>query len=268
VEVRRLEDKEEIFGILQQDRLYAAYAIGDLESGLFEKCQWAAAYEDGKAKALCLLFKGLAPNAVFCMGESAGLAVILGSVLRPGRVFFAARPEHMPSLRAFYDLDPAETLIRMALTAAEFHPDEGRAVRLTSQDIHGLNTLYRMGGGTGFASYQVSQGAFYGILRDGKIVATAGTHVISPKYGIACVGNVFTHPDYRGHGYAAACTSAVVRDVLAAGCRDVVLNVRQDNSPAIQVYTRLGFTENSRYQEACATRKGSIRALLERLLTG
>ncbi|MDO9065934.1 MAG: hypothetical protein Q7U96_02485 [Chloroflexota bacterium] len=56
MEVRRLEDKEEIFSILKQDRLYAAYAIGDLESGLFEKCQWAAAYEDGKAKALCLLF--------------------------------------------------------------------------------------------------------------------------------------------------------------------------------------------------------------------
>ena len=62
---------------------------------LFEKCQWAAAYEDGRAAALCLLFKGLTPNAVFCMGKSAGLALVLGSVMRPGRVFFAALPEHM-----------------------------------------------------------------------------------------------------------------------------------------------------------------------------
>ncbi len=268
MEVRRLEDKEEIYSILKTDRLYSAYAIGDLESGLFEKCQWAAAFDDGEPKALCLLFKGLVPNAVFCMGEPSGLAVILGSVLRPGRVFFAARPEHVPSLRAFYDLDPAETLIRMALTEKQFQPNQGRAVRLTSQDIHGLNSLYRMGGGTGFAPYQVTQGIFYGVRLDGKVIATAGTHVISPKYGIACVGNVFTHPDHRGHGLAAACTSAVVRDVLAAGCRDVVLNVRQDNSAAIRVYTKLGFAENSRYEEAYATRKGSVRALLERLLTG
>jgi ribosomal protein S18 acetylase RimI-like enzyme len=268
VEVRRLEDKEEIFSILKQDRLYAAYAIGDLEAGLFEKCQWVAAYEDGTARALCLLFKGLTPNAVFCMGSGSGLAVILGSVMRPGRVFFAARPEHVPSLRAYYDLDPGETLIRMALTAAEFRADEGRAVRLTSRDIHALNALYRLGGGTGFATYQVTQGIFYGVRMDGKVIATAGTHVISPKYGIGCVGNVFTHPDYRGHGYAAVCTSAVVRDVLAAGCRDVVLNVRHDNAPAIHAYTRLGFAEHSRYQEAYATRRGSLRALLERLLRG
>jgi GNAT superfamily N-acetyltransferase len=240
VEVRRLEDKEEIFSILKQDRLYAAYAIGDLEAGLFEKCQWVAAYEDGTARALCLLFKGLTPNAVFCV----------------------------PSLRAYYDLDPGETLIRMALTAAEFRADEGRAVRLTSRDIHALNALYRLGGGTGFATYQVTQGIFYGVRMDGKVIATAGTHVISPKYGIGCVGNVFTHPDYRGHGYAAVCTSAVVRDVLAAGCRDVVLNVRHDNTPAIHAYTRLGFAEHSRYQEAYATRRGSLRALLERLLRG
>jgi ribosomal protein S18 acetylase RimI-like enzyme len=268
VEVKKLEDKEEIYSILKQDRLYAAYAIGDLEPSLFEKCQWAAAYQEGKPKALCLLFKGLTPNAVFCMGDGAGLVVILGSVLRPGRVFFAARPEHVPSLRALYDLDPAETLIRMAVTAAEFRPDEGSAVRLTPHDTHGLNTLYRMGGGTGFASYQVSEGIFYGVRRDGKVIATAGTHVMSPKYGIGCVGNVFTHPDFRGHGYAAACISAVVRDVLAAGCRDVVLNVRQDNGPAIHVYARLGFREHSRYEEAYGTRKGSLRALLERLLTG
>jgi ribosomal protein S18 acetylase RimI-like enzyme len=174
----------------------------------------------------------------------------------------------MPSLRAFYDLDPAETLIRMALTEARFQPHEGSAVRLTSRDIHGLNTLYRMGGGTGFADYQVSQGIFYGVRLDGKVVATAGTHVVSPHYGIGCVGNVFTHPGYRGHGYAEACTSAVVRDVFAAGCRDVVLNVRHDNGAAIHVYSRLGFVEHSRYEEACATRKGSLRALLERLLTG
>jgi hypothetical protein len=90
VEVRRLDDKEEIFSILKQDRIYAAYAIGDLETGLFEKCQWAAAYEDGKAKALCLLFKGLVPNAVFCMGEGPGLAVILGSVMRPGACAIAS----------------------------------------------------------------------------------------------------------------------------------------------------------------------------------
>lgn len=266
--VRRLTAPDEIYEILRQDRLYAAYAIGDLEGALFEKCEWAASYEDGRASALCLLFKGLTPNAVFCMGKSAGLALILGSVMRPGRVFFAALPEHTATLRAFYDLDPAETLIRMSLTAATFRPLESKAVRLTSQDVEGLNELYRLGGGSGFAPFQVTQGIFYGVRSGGRLVATAGTHVVSPKYGIGCVGNVFTHPGFRRRGYAADCTSAVTRDVLSAGCSDVVLNVRSDNDSAISVYRRLGYLEQSRYMEAYATRKGSIRALLQRLLVG
>ena len=266
--VRRLEERDEIYEILRQDRLYAAYAIGDLEGTLFEKCQWAAAYEDGRAAALCLLFKGLTPNAVFCMGKSAGLALVLGSAMRPGRVFFAALPEHAATLRAFYDLDPPETLIRMALTAGTFRPVESNAVRLTSQDVDGLNELYRLGGGSGFAPFQVTQGIFYGIRSGGKLVATAGTHVISPKYDIGCVGNVFTHPAFRRRGYAAACTSAVTRDVFSSGCGDVVLNVRADNETAIRVYQRLGYLEHSRYIEAYGTRKGSLRALVQRLLVG
>ena len=58
MEVRRLEDKEEIYAILSEDRLYAAYAIGDLESGLFEKCQWAAAYEDGQRQGAVPALQG------------------------------------------------------------------------------------------------------------------------------------------------------------------------------------------------------------------
>ena len=268
VQVKRLEDKDQILSILQGDRLYAAYAIGDLDPGMFGKCEWAAAYDGSTAKSLCLLFKGLTPNALFCLGEPAGLAVILGSAMRPGRVFFAAKHTHLPTIRAFYDLEAVESLMRMALTAAEFQPAGGHATLLSSRDMYDLNDLYRLGGGSGFAPYQVTQGIFYGVYADGQLAATAGTHVIAPELGIACVGNVFTHPGYRGRGFARVCTSAVVRDVLAKGCRDVVLNVRQDNSPALRAYRRLGFAEHSAFAEVYGTRKGSWRALLTRLWTG
>lgn len=268
LQVKRLTDKDVIYDILKADRLYAAYAIGDLEPGLFEKCQWAAAYDGAEPVALALLFKGLIPNAVFCMGRSDGLAAILSGPLKPGRVFFAAKQELTPTIRTFYDLDPAETLIRMHVTGDRFQPAPGEAVRLTIKDVGDLNALYRLGGGTGFAPFQVSMGRFFGVRVGGRLVSTAGTHVVAPHYAIACVGNVFTHPDFRGRGYAAACTSAVVRDVLDEGCRDVVLNVRHDNAKALSIYRRLGFLEHSRYAEAFATRKGSLVALLQRLFIG
>ena len=46
-----LTAKSEILGFLETDRLYAAYAIGDLEPGLFEQCEWFGAMDGGGARA-------------------------------------------------------------------------------------------------------------------------------------------------------------------------------------------------------------------------
>ena len=52
-----------------------------------------------------------------------------------------------------------------------------------------------------------------------------GTHVISPTARLAVVGNVLTHVDYRGRGFATAVTGAVTAELLRT-CDQVVLNVR------------------------------------------
>ena len=49
---------------------------------------------------------------------------------------------------------------------------------------------------------------------------------------LAVVGNVLTHMDYRGRGFATAVTGAVTAELLRT-CDQVVLNVRADNPPAI-----------------------------------
>ena len=45
---RRLTDKSEILAYLETDRLYAAYAIGDLEQDMYEQCTWIGAERGGK----------------------------------------------------------------------------------------------------------------------------------------------------------------------------------------------------------------------------
>ena len=88
---------------------------------------------------------------------------------------------------------------------------------------------------------QVEGGVFYGVFVEGQLVAVAGTHLTSPTYRVAAVGNIFTHPEYRGRGYGTATTSAVVAELLAGGIRDLVLNLSQNNEGAIRIYERLGF---------------------------
>jgi ribosomal protein S18 acetylase RimI-like enzyme len=253
-QVRALSNKDEILAFLQQDRVYAAYAIGDLEPSLFAQCQWFGAEEDGKMQALALFFTGLQLPALFTMGDANGVAAILDSALQPERAYFTCRAEHLPVVEAFYDLDEVEEMFRMTIASADFRPVPGFVIRLNLAHLDQLRELYHLGGGSAFAPYQLRDGVYYGIKVGGQLVSVAGTHLVSPTFGVAAVGNIFTHPNHRHRGYATACTSQVVEELLTQG-PDVVLNVNQQNAEAIGVYEKLGFHKYCPYIEVVGERK-------------
>jgi predicted GNAT family acetyltransferase len=95
--------------------------------------------------------------------------------------------------------------------------------------------------------------------------------VISPAAKLAVVGNVMTHTDFRGRGYATAVTSAVTADLLKF-CDQVVLNVRADNPPALAAYRRLGYQVHLTFEERLIHRSelpwngwtGALRRMLAR----
>jgi predicted GNAT family acetyltransferase len=93
---------------------------------------------------------------------------------------------------------------------------------------------------------------------DGALVAAGGTHTVATRYGLAAIGNILTLPAHRGHGYAAAVTAAVVAELLANGCRTVLLNVAEHNQVAGRLYARLGFQTHCHYQEGVLQRHTPI----------
>lgn len=236
-----LADKAEILAYLETDRLYAAYAIGDLDPGMFEQCTWAAAEQRGQLRALTLYYRGLEPPALFLMGEIGGLQAILQDVLCPRSVYLTCRPEHLSLTHDFYAWDEVVPMWRMVLSPTRFQPVDGERVRLTSEHTGQLAGLYALGGGLAFSPAQVQGGVFYGAFVAGRLVAVAGTHLVSTTHSVGAVGNIYTHPDYRRQGHGTATTSAVVAELLRSGIRDVILNVGQDNAAAIRIYERLGF---------------------------
>jgi RimJ/RimL family protein N-acetyltransferase len=142
----------------------------------------------------------------------------------------------------------------MVVDRASFEPYLGGAERLVPADIGDLNRLYQLGLGAGFPASILEDGVYYGVRIGGRLVAAAGTHVINDREGIAVVGNVLTHTDYRGQGHAKAVTSGVTADLLAR-VPDVALNVYADNQPAIAAYARLGYREYCRLGEWVAYRR-------------
>ena len=253
-----LKDKAEIYAFLQRERFYTAYAIADLEHDLFPHTRWAGAERDGTMASLGLLFNRLDPPAVFVAGEPEGVRMILKWKLCPQQALFTFRDEHRSAVESSYEFTQSERMLRMVLDPAGFRPPPIHAERLGLENIDELEEFYREATETGvvtaFSAYQVEQGVFYGVRFRGKLVSAAGTHVVSPTYRIAAVGNVFTLPLFRGRGYATACTAAVVQELLRRGL-DVVLNVNVNNAAAIGIYRRLGFRPYCEIIEAVGIRK-------------
>ena len=165
-----------------------------------------------------------------------------------------SRPEHLTVLEAYYDLDDVQRMLRMAITPADFRRVSGPTVKLDPSHLAALRQLYRLGGGDAFAPYQLRDGVYYGVEADGQLVSAAGTHLVSPNFGVAGVGNIFTHPNHRRRGYGTACTSQVVEELLNQNL-NVVLNVNGENAEAIGVYERLGFRRHCPYIEVIGNRK-------------
>ena len=81
---------------------------------------------------------------------------------------------------------------------------------------------------------------YYVAERDGEWLAGAGGYVEDD--GTPNVFGVWTRPDARGQGQAAACTRAVVDWARATGATEVRLWATDTNAAARRVYDRLGFT--------------------------
>lgn len=252
---RAVADRDEIAAFLRTDRLYAAYAFGDLDGPSRERAGWGMAYDRaGRPVALGMHHEGLVPQPLFLMGDPEGCRAILADVIRPRDAYFQAMPQIEPAMREHYELDEPLVMLRMVVDGETFRPFAGTAERLVAADTEELNRLYQLGFRTGFPPSIFDDGLYYGVRVRGRLVAAAGTHVLNAREGIAIVGNVMTHIDYRGHDFAKMVTGAVVAELLSR-TRDVALNVHADNAPAIAAYERLGFVTHCQFVERLGRRR-------------
>lgn len=88
------------------------------------------------------------------------------------------------------------------------------------------------------ASRAIERLRYHGVFSGDKLVSIAGAYVRTPRIWV--IGDVYTHPEHRGRGYAKAATSSITEFALASGA-EALLHVSRDNKPAIRVYESLGY---------------------------
>jgi ribosomal protein S18 acetylase RimI-like enzyme len=113
------------------------------------------------------------------------------------------------------------------------------ALVLTADDVPEILDLVERTRPGPFRKRTAELGTYLGIRREGALVAMAGERMRLPGY--TEISAVCTDPAYRGAGLAARLIGAI-----AAGIRDrgdvPFLHTAHDNTGAIRLYERLGFT--------------------------
>ena len=256
--IERLAERGSIRALLEPEGAYAAYALAQLAPPLLADSEWWSASDPTGARALVLHSRGGLGRAMVTVGDAAALDVVLGLHPGPRFCFASFRPEHKEVLQRHFMLARNQLMVRMSVTKETFKPVAGEAIRLSGRDIGRINRLYvAEGGPASYSSRHIDQGVYYGVIQDDRLVSIAGTHANSPGERVAVVGNVFTHPRYRGLGLATIATSAVTGTLLRH-CDLVALTVEASNVPALAVYGKLGYGQVCTLYETPAVRKDAL----------
>lgn len=241
--VRAEHDRAVLAELLGRDPVLHAYQLGDLDDFFWPYTSWFR-----RGDRVALLYHGVELPTLLAFAappDSAELAALLTDLapLLPARLWAHLSPGLDATLERWFHVEDAAPHHRMALT------DPARLARVTPAgaplgpvDLPELLALYAAAyPGNWFDPRMLDTGQYVGIREAGDLVAVAGVHVWSPTWQVAALGNVTTHPRARGRGLAGAAVAA-----LCARLRDsvdhVTLNVRADNTAAVRLYQRLGFT--------------------------
>ena len=278
--ISRRRDVDGLAAQLQPRRYLAAYALAQLEPGAWERSEWWSCVTSGGGgqdglgvmggeAIVCHSLGGLGA-ATTLLGAADGVGEILALHPGPARTFAICEPHHLGALEGAHELPTQRRMLRMLATRRTFRPVgplTGETLELSGRHVQVVNRLYSSEGGpTRYAREHIEEGCYQGVVAEGRLVAVAGTHSISRRYGISVLGNVFTHPQQRGFGFGTAATSAATAALLRE-TEEVVLSVDPQNEPAVRAYRRLGYVEVGAIVEASASRRVSgVQTTLRRWL--
>jgi ribosomal protein S18 acetylase RimI-like enzyme len=180
------------------------------------------------------------PMAGLQVDEPEALAE-LRELLAPAESIYVAS-ESLPDCAGLEKLGALLCLqmICPSFKAADGVPDEAAPAvdELTRADAPAMVALTDAAFPGYFRPETYRMGSYYGIRRNGELVAMAGERLALP--GLRELSAVCTRPGHTGHGYAARLSSHVLAKHAAAGLT-TFLHVADGNRRAIALYERLGF---------------------------
>jgi ribosomal protein S18 acetylase RimI-like enzyme len=241
----------EAIEFLSRDRPWSAYALGYLDAVAAVPTRVLGAERDGQIQALIVQAQLPQLLSLYATGDPEGIASVIQELpVPPASGVFSIRAEALDAFERHLKVSTAYRMRRMVIGRGELKSrPRTDTVRLGLSDLEPVKHLYGLWTDSHQLPGQLSDGVYYGIYERRELVAVAGTHCVSPEFGVGAIGNVLTHTNHRNRGLASATTTAVAEELFRLGCDEIVLNVRHGNEIAYRTYGSLGFRDHCTFIE-------------------
>lgn len=251
-----LHDKQQIESFLRKNIYLHLYSIGDLDDFFWNYTTWYGCVDEHTIRAIALLYMGGDLPCLLALSEEkcTFMPQLLSSIVHrlPIEFYCHLTPELKSHFLEKYQFDSYGLHYKMALIDRSrcFEIDTSAVFRLSTADLPDLQELYTQSyPGNWFDSRMLNTHQYFGVWVRNKLISVAGIHVYSPQYGVAALGNITTHPDFRGQGWGTKVTAKLCQSLLES-VNEIGLNVKADNVNAIHCYETLGFDVVAAYEEA------------------
>lgn len=254
-------DKARLLDHFRKDPVLFAYHIGDLDAFHFDLCHWAVLPDEaGWIEECVLIYSGLEQPTVLAFGVGDRFEEYLGDLLPelPESFYGHFQGRSREVFASAYDVTDSSNNHKMRL-------DELRPARITlardgvqtldASRLAEIGAFYKLAyPGNFFVPRMLETGKYLGYYVNTRLVAVTGVHVYSEEFKVCALGNITTHPDFRGRGIATQLTSLLLEDMVVKNL-SVCLNVKANNAAAIRSYEKLGFVKVHEYHEGQLKRR-------------
>ena len=251
--VEVLHTKSTILKFLKENPALQIYAIGDLDDFFWPKTIWYSLKDKEAIQAIALIYIGMdTPTLLaFHNGESDYSSILIQKIKNylPATFYAHLSSGLLDTFKVNSTIHHYGLNYKMVLNKKVEKPQNDNIRQLNNNNLDIIEAFFAIAYPKNwFDSRMLETGKYYGYFIDDTLVGIAGIHVFSAIYKVAALGNIATHPAYRGQGIAYKVVSALCYD-LQHCVETIGLNVNSENTHAIKCYEKIGFEIIGTYDE-------------------
>jgi ribosomal protein S18 acetylase RimI-like enzyme len=252
MEVRIIHNRLDVYEFLKDKSRYNyTYQFMDLEENNWNNVICYGLYDGEEIKqiAMLLINYGIPVLLAACFKDKKYNIELLNAikVFLPSKFYTHIDEETLKSVFGKDNVSDQHEYMNMGLKNTAPLDSVNVSVRLGCEKINDIKGLLSESYPDAWLDDKlVKLGRNFGVYEGNKLVSFAGIHAYSEEFQVVAVAHVTTHPDFRRKGYGEMVVASLIND-LKNDVRYIGLNVKTDNTTAINCYKKLGFEEYGRF---------------------